>query len=368
MIDFLKYTGLLKVKFLSALIIISICAPMPVRAAEDKDSADTVLQAYQEYRRRLDGISKTEDIASYGFQVIDEHVFPLTMKSYGEVYLIPALDQEYDRLALFWAREDGSVIYKTDQLATNNRNRGELKQPNKGMAAVSFQDMNEDGLMDIILITNCIKDDKTTYKVGDVLFQNERGFYQDYRLSDKINRFSMNKSVQVIASFVRDGYSTEFLYTATTLDGLLKHGFNIASDQSDWIWFEKLGTLRLVPGTCRMAEYTVFMIYLVNEQGNIVWSFQPMGDYENLYELKGVTCQDIDGDGLKDIVVLARYSSGGDRDVPVIGIDYSVYYQRTGGFYEDTDIKNQLTCEEDGTLAELVEKARAYWGWSLGDD
>ena len=36
----------------------------------------------------------------------------------------------------------------------------------------------------------------------------------------------------------------------------------------------------LCPGTYRMAEYTVFMLYLVNEQGYIVWSFQPMGEYE----------------------------------------------------------------------------------------
>lgn len=64
-----------------------------------------------------------------------------------------------------------------------------------------------------------------------------------------------------------------------------------------------------------LADCSVFMIYLVDEQGNIVWSFQPMGDYDNLYALKGITCKDIDGDGMKDLLVLARYNyagSGGD--------------------------------------------------------
>lgn len=53
----------------------------------------------------------------------------------------------------------------------------------------------------------------------------------------------------------------------------------------------------MVPGTYRMAEYDVFMIYLIDEQGNIVWSFQPMEDYDNLYALKGIQGKDLDGDG-----------------------------------------------------------------------
>ncbi len=42
---------------------------------------------------------------------------------------------------------------------------------------------------------------------------------------------------------------------------------------------------------------------------------------------------------------------------------YSIYYQRTGGFYEDTDMKQTLALEEGDTLAGLTDRARAYWGW-----
>ena len=87
----------------------------------------------------------------------------------------------------------------------------------------------------------------------------------------------MNKSIRFIRSFIRDGYSTEFLYTATTQKELLDNGFQIARDQYHSRQFEKLGRLYVVPGTYRMAEYTVFMVYLVNEEGYIVWSFQPWG-------------------------------------------------------------------------------------------
>ncbi len=89
-----------------------------------------------------------------------------------------------------------------------------------------------------------------------------------------------------------------------------------------------------------------------------------MGDFDNLYALKGITCKDIDGDGMKDLLVLARYNYAGNEGNPVPICDYRIYYQRTDGFVEDTEVKKKLSCGEEDTAAELVEKARAYWGWS----
>ena len=298
----------------------------PVQAEEEQSA----LYAYNAYQKRLDGVKREADIAASGFDIIENQVFTMTVKAFGDVSMIPAIDRTYRRLVLFFADENG------------------------------------DGKTDILLITSCEKEDSAAgraYKVGDVLFQNETGFYRDWRLSDKINRFGMNKSIRFIASFLEDGYSTEFLYTAATLDELKEHGFKVVSEQSYWRKFEKLGNLLVVPGTYRMAEYTVFMVYLVNEQGYIVWSFQPMGDYENLYALKGVACRDIDGDGMKDLAVLARYSYEGKDGETILENDYSIYYQKTGGFYPETEFKKQYQSKDDSTMEELVEKARAYWGW-----
>ena len=251
----------------------------------------------------------------------------------------------------------------------NNRNIGQMEQPNKNIAAVSFQDLNGDGLTDVVLITSCINDGGAyagkSYKVGEVLFQSstQDGFYRDYRISEKINRFGMNKSAELIAAFVRDGFSTEFMYTAATLEELQKEGMKIIPEQYYTRTFEKLGRLQVVPGTYKIADYDVFMIYLVNEQGYIVSSLQPMGDFDNLYALKGIQCRDIDGDGLKDIVVLARYSFEDEKGQLAVKSDYSIYYQRTGGFSADTEIKNSYRCSDEDTMEALVEKARAYWGW-----
>ena len=355
------------------MVLLLSCLTMPVLAKDDAADAQAeanrqILADYQDYRERLDAIAGEWEIEDYGFAVIEDQIFPIETECFGNVWLVPAMEVRYHRLALFLIDEAGIVHYKTDQLAVNSWNVGSLEQPIKGISAVSFQDLNRDGKMDIVLIAECRNRTGAyagkSYTVGDVLFQNDEGFYRDYRISDKINRFGMNRSAESIIVYVRDGYSTEFLYTASTKSELLRHGFAIIEEQDYSRQFEKLGYLEVMPGTYTMAKYSTFMIYLINEQGNIVWSFQPMGDFDNLYALKGIRCIDIDGDGMKDILVLARYSYAGANNELLTKTDYSIYYQRTSGFETDTEVKRSVPCSDEDTVAGLVEKARAYWGWS----
>lgn len=368
----LKYIGIKN--WIKSLGVMTVCLgfwfvfPLTLQAAETSGQEENVLAQYQEYKLRLEAIEKRSDISANGYDIVESQIFPIEVTGCGEVSMIPAFDKAYHRLALFFAEENGNIIYKTDQLETNNRVLGQMKQPDCDIAAVAFRDLDEDGHMDIILLTSCMGVDGSNegklYKVGDVLFQNGKaGFYRDYRISEKINRFGMNKGADVITAFVRDGYSTEFLYTAATLNELLANGFDIISEQCYFRTFGKLGRLQVVPGTYRIANFDIFMIYLVNEQGDIISSLQPMGDYDNLYALKGINCRDIDGDGLKDMVVLARYSYQNEMGEIIIETDYAIYYQRTGGFSADMDIKEMYRCSDEDTMELLVEKARAYWGW-----
>ncbi len=354
---------------------------------------------YEEYNARFAAVEHREDIAKNGFETVDVHIFPvqyeigrqkemetelvrqmkadpdadvkeLKMNLEAPVLMIPAYDTTYNRLALFFADEDGWIVYKTDRFETNSCVLGQMRQPEQELVSVAFQDLNGDTLTDIILITSCEIGGDQKYRIGDVLFQDTEGliFYRDYRISDKINRFGMNQNTDSITAFVRDGYSTEFLYTAVTLQELLRHGFQIITEQCYSRTFGKLGKLQVVPGTYHIADYDVFMVYLVNEQDYILSALQPMGDYDNLYALKGINCRDIDGDGLKDIVVLAKYSYEDEEHQLAVKSDYSIYYQRTGGFSADTEIKKRYPCSEEDTMQVVVERARAYWGWKTEDD
>lgn len=352
-------------------LILAICvlfsSSIRVLAKEEAD----VRAQYEEYEARFGAIETYEDVEENGFRVIEEQVFPEVFESFGEEPLtfFAAMDKKYSRLAIFLMDAEGRIVYKTNQLETNNRILGQMEQPTKEIAAVSFLDVNNDNLKDILLITKCVNSrgeyQGLIYKVGDVLFQKDGGFYRDYRISEKINRFNMNKSVKCMISFVRDGKSTEFLYTATTSQELFDNGFDVIEEQCYSRNFEKLGKLQVVPGTYNMGAYDIFMIYLINEQGNIVWSFQPMEDYDHLYSLRGIACKDVDGDGMKDLVVLARYSYEEPGGEVVIESACSIYYQRTGGFDIDMEFRNTFQCTEEHKLEEVVNEIRKYWGWQV---
>lgn len=358
----------------AVMTVVWMSAPLTALAAEERaqeadPSADRqVRAAYEEYTERLDGIAWQWEIDDNGFEVIEEQMFPIETEVFGTVLLVPAVEPQYHRLVLFWAQTDGRILDRTDYLAVNTWYAGSMEQPFRSLSAVAFQDLNRDGRLDIILIAKCRNRTGAyaarDYQMGDVLFQGDGGFYRDYRISDEINRFGMNKSADCIIAYVRDGFSTKFLYTASTKAELLQNGAKVVEEQDYVRQFEKLGSLEVMPVTYDIGRFTFFMIYLIDEQGDIVWSFQPMGDYDNLYALRGIACKDIDGDGMKDLLVLGRYSNSADVSEMAVASSYEIYYQRTGGFETDTEVKRRVVCGNDDTVAGLVEKARAYWGWS----
>ena len=350
--------------------VVLLMTPLTARAYE----VLSVRQQYEEYEARFAEIETFADVEQKGFRIIEDQMFQEVFESYGEEPLtfFAALEKKYNRMAVFLMDAAGNIVYKTNQLETNNRVLGEMKQPTREIAAVSFIDMNNDNRKDILLITRCVNEKGEYagkfYKVGDVLFQENQDFYRDYRISEKINRFGMNKSAKCIISFVRDGKSAEFLYTATTSQELLETGFNIIEEQCYSRNFEKLGKLQVVPGTFNMGDYDILMIYLINEQGNIVWSFQPMADYDNLYSLRGMSYKDLDGDGMKDIAVLAKYSyEDADREIKVES-HCAIYYQRTGGFDEDKEFSESFQCTNEHRMDDLVRAIRKYWGWQVEEE
>ncbi len=385
--------------------VLFICTGLECNAAAKENTQENITKEYQEYIQCFEAIKTLDDIMPQGYEIVEKHVFdiPLVTKSTetdenGElldtevtrpadihqigsgdavvlqsvptVRFITAIDKTYHRAAVFLGDKDGTILYKTNMLECNYTFRGRMEQPIVDMVSVAFADMNHDGLTDIILIAGCKNDtgnyaDKL-YKVGEVLFQKQGSvsFYRDWRINDKLNRFGMNKSAKCIISFVRDGNSTEFLYTATTQQELMDNGFQVIEEQSYWRTYEKLGRLKVLPGTFSMADYDILMVYMVNNQGNIVWSFQPMGDMDNLYSLKGISGKDMDGDGMKDLVVWALYSKEGAHGELLTENRCSVYYQRTGGFDTDTDFVDKYRFTGEENMETLLDAIRAYWGWS----
>lgn len=386
--------------------------PAAVAWAEEPTDTDKIIAEYSAYQQRFEQIETIGDIREQGYDIVEKHVFdvplvtvtdevdeeghrlPAEVTRPEELYHIgeedavvlqqvptvrfyTAIDSTYHRAAVFLADEEGKILYKNNRLECNYGVRGSMAQPITDMVSVAFMDVNADERMDIILIAGCVNREGgyagKQYKIGEVLFQDGDTdltaqapfFYSDWRINDKLNRFGMNKSASCILSFVRDGHSTEFLYTATTESELMDNGFRVFEEQSYWRDYEKLGRLKALPGVFSMADYDIFMVYMINEQGNIVWSFQPMGDMDNLYSLKGMSGKDMDGDGMKDLVIWAQYSKEGEHGELLVENHCAIYYQRTGGFDTDKDFVEKYHFTGQENMEELLRAIRAYWGWSV---
>ena len=163
---------------------------VPANTTSDKPESSNIRALYETYQARLNAIGTKSDISGNGFDIVESQIFPFEPEILLEpvtesgldtapepsdvteaepssgLSVIPAFDRTYHRLALFLADADGTILYRTDQLETNNSIRGQMKQPKQEIASVAFQDLNGDLRTDIILITVCEGADGRRYKVG----------------------------------------------------------------------------------------------------------------------------------------------------------------------------------------------------------
>jgi len=317
-----------------------------------------------DFTMRVNNVHFENDISINGFSIIQDQICDFLHEEFGEIKIIPAIDTKYNLIVLFFAENNENIIFKTYELECNFLISGQVKQSAKDISTFSFLDLNGDELEDIIIMFSCTDENsKNTFNVGDVLFQNGKGFYRDFRISDKVNRFDMNKNVYAIRDYVKYGKSTEFLYTSETLRQLTDRGFNVIKSQSFDVHLEKFGVVKFIPGYYTLAGQNYLMIYLINSDENILWNFQPMHAYTNYISIKACSFMDINGDGFKDIIILADYvDNGGNENVAYV-TDFNIYYQEAGYFIEDTEFKNSYTIADVDSLPDITLKARQFWGW-----
>jgi len=314
----------------------------------------------------LANILHEDDIPTNGFRILEMHIFEIEHAGLGLIKIIPTISRD-DRTVFFFADEDGVIVWKTDDFQSNTWLMGRVKQENIDLLTIAFRDLTGNGLDDIVLITTCRNTESSyagkIYNVADVLFQNADGYYRDHRISDKLNRFDMNKNYPSIIAFVRDGISMEFLFTAKTMDELRDNGFRPNTSRSATEIFEFFGVVDVIPGHFQMAGSNYLMVYLVDQSGRILWNFQPMHDYVNFYATKHISVVDINGDGYKDLVLLAWYVAYDENRTVIVKQDYNIYYQQAGYFWEDTEIKKYYPCTDEDNMSDIIFRARKYWGW-----
>ena len=119
-----------------ALLCIILLVPLSVNATEEL----SIRQQYDAYEERFMAIERYEDVESNGFRLMEGQLFQECFESFGTQTLtfFAAMDEKYNRLALFLMDEEGKILFKTNQLETNYQIHGEMTQITTEIAAVSF--------------------------------------------------------------------------------------------------------------------------------------------------------------------------------------------------------------------------------------
>lgn len=149
-----------RTRILAGACIAMLLAPQLMVEA-DNLTTDNTREQYEEYSGRFASITSRSDITEKGFEIVESQIFPFEPEVMPEeaedsgtepdtgaasdeetssgIFLIPAFDRMYHRLALFLTDSDGNILYKTDQLETNSACAGRWSSRNRRLPPSHFR-------------------------------------------------------------------------------------------------------------------------------------------------------------------------------------------------------------------------------------
>ncbi len=130
-----------------------------------------------------------------GFEPIEDQSFLVDLDSWGKVKFVSGKLTAGSHIpAVFYLTDDdGAIFYEFNTAFPYNVN----------VEAVSFKDLNNDGLKDIIIIVSEQYEGSSGLPIANVCFQQEDGsFMTDYELCQEINDSGNNKDIKTVTNYV----------------------------------------------------------------------------------------------------------------------------------------------------------------------
>lgn len=138
-----------------------------------------------------------------GFTMIKEQSFLADLENWGEVYFISGYG-EVDgifNLYLYLADSNSNILYEFPYFYGNGMMFDSMK-------AVSFQDANDDGMKDVIVIADYMtgvgEDGAKPFPLADVYFQKGKEFVSLPDIAYEINSSGQNVSVDKVLEYVKE--------------------------------------------------------------------------------------------------------------------------------------------------------------------
>lgn len=135
-----------------------------------------------------------------GLVVIENQSFPVNIKNYGNVKFISGLKRENsnDNVNFYLTDDKNNVLYKFPEFYGNSKGMF------KDISAISFTDVNNDGLKDIIIIADYSISLASPTTIGSIYFQKGKEFINNKALDDKINSSQNNKDIATVLKYAKE--------------------------------------------------------------------------------------------------------------------------------------------------------------------
>ncbi|WP_394236237.1 hypothetical protein [Niallia oryzisoli] len=104
--------------------------------------------------------------------------------------------------------------------------------------------------------------------------------------------------------------------------------FQPIESQSFHVNLNSWGNVTFVSGTLETGNHVPTVFYLTNENGDILYDFINVENFPYSVDVKAVSLQDVNKDGLKDIIIIVadNYNGSGEHIA-------NVYFQKTDGSF-----------------------------------
>lgn len=148
-------------------------------------------------------ILNLSNLQSKGYKIIKNQSFDIQLENWGDVKFISTKKDKYgiDLLNFFLTDNKGTILYSLPKYHGNDV--GAFYK----IRAISFKDVNNDGLKDIIIIseytTDAGEEGAVPYPTCSIYFQNGKKFVYIPSLDDKINASNKNENISIILKYLK---------------------------------------------------------------------------------------------------------------------------------------------------------------------
>ena len=134
-------------------------------------------------------------------QIIENQSFSVSLENYGKVKFISGLKREdsNDNAVFYLIDNKNNVLYKYPDFYGNKKGMF------NNIRAVSFTDVNKDGLKDVVIIADYrTGSNSSTTPICSIYFQKGKEFISNENFDNKINVSSNNKDIASVLKYAKD--------------------------------------------------------------------------------------------------------------------------------------------------------------------